>query len=473
MKHFSPRSFHLLTVLVAIFDFLCLQTALLIGYWFWVTFPWHGNYQLFSDFSLILWILPPIGIIVFRAIGLYKPEMGVIGVQEQSLIFKGTWIIYVAVFALSFFYRSIEFSRLSLFYSIFISLFLVSFERFLMRRFFEYLNQHGIANRQALIYGAGYQGQRLERWIQQSPQLGVRVIGYLDDDVEKLVKKPESPPVLGRLSDLKKLIKQRNVSLLFVAHRHLHETKVVEIFQRCREFGIQCWVIPSLYWFHVERTELQNIGGIPLVSFREGFGRRSYERLKRLLDIVLSVLFLIAAAPLLWVIALGVLLSSGRPIFFKQLRTGQGGKKFMIYKFRTLKKGFKKEDVSPELKKGGGKPLSPFFAFLRKTGLDELPQLVNVLVGEMSLVGPRPEMPFIVEKYGPLERERLEVKPGITGLWQISRDRKRLLIHENMDYDLYYVEHMSPNLDLAILVKTAWTVVSRILAGLLLLFKPL
>lgn len=445
---------------MAILDFLCFQAAILIGYWLWVTFPWHGNYQPFAVFSLILWILPPIGVIVFRTVGLYKPQMGVIGVQEQSLIFKGTWITYFTVFAISFFYRDVEFSRLALFYSIFISLFLVSLERFLMRRVFEALNQGGIASRTALIYGAGYQGQRLERWIRQSPQLGIRIVGYLDDEVEKLVKRPEEPPLLGGLRELARLIKSRNVSLLFVAYRNLPETKVVEIFQQCRERGIQCWVIPSLYQFHVERTELQHIGGIPLVSFREGFGRRSYEWLKRFLDVILAGLLLVALAPLFLVISIGILFISGRPIFFKQIRVGQGGKKFMIYKFRTLKKEFKKETVSPELQKGPG-TLNPFARYLRQIGLDELPQLINVLRGEMSIVGPRPEMPFIVEKYNPLERERLVIRPGITGLWQISRDRKRLLIHENMDYDLYYVEHLSPNLDLAILVKTAATVLSR------------
>ena len=460
MKHLSPRSFYLLTFVVALLDFICFQVALLLGYWFWMAFRWHGHYQLFSEYVLILWMLPPIAAVAFRAVGLYKPEMGVLGVEEQSLIFKGTWITYLLVLALSFFYRSVEFSRLAIFYSLFISLFLVSLERFLMRRLFECLNQKGIANRQALIYGAGYQGQRLERWIQQSPQLGVRIVGYLDDHIESLVKMPENTPVLGVLSDLKKLIKTKNISLLFIAHRALPETRVIEIFQLSRQLGIHCWAIPSLYRFHVERAQLQNIGGIPLVSFREGFSSRSYERTKRVLDVLLSLSFSIFASPLLLLIAAGVLLNLGQPVLFKQIRIGKNGKPFTIYKFRTLKKRFKKEEVSPELQKGD-KLIDPFSAFLRRSGLDELPQIFNVLPGEMSLIGPRPEMPFIVEKYGPLERERLSVQPGITGLWQISRDRKRLLIHENMDYDLYYVEHLSLNLDLAILVKTIWVVLGR------------
>ena len=461
MRHLSPRSFHLLGVVATLLDFLCFQAALLLGYWLWMKYPWHDHYQLLSDFAPMLLVLPSVAVGVFRWVGLYKPEMGVLGVQEQSHIFKGIWITYLVALALSFFYRSIEFSRLAIFYSLFISSALVSLERFFFRRFLDFLNQKGIANRQALIYGAGYHGQRLERWIQQSPHLGVQIVGYLDDNTETLVKKPEHSPLLGGIADLKKLIKTKNVSLLFLAHRALPEKRVIEIFQLCRKLEIHCWAIPSLYQFHVERAQLQNIGGIPLVGFREGFSSRFYEQFKRVLDLMVSVLLGGFLAPLLSILSVGVYLNLGRPILFKQIRVGKNGKKFTIYKFRTLRKRFKKSAVSPELQKAG-RSIDPFSAFLRKSGLDELPQILNVLKGEMSLIGPRPEMPFIVEKYGPLERERLSIKPGITGLWQISRDRKRLLIHENMDYDLYYLEHLSLNLDLAILVKTFWAVMGRV-----------
>ena len=462
MIRISPRSFYWLRALVAIPDFLCLELSLLIGYWLWFAFPWHGHYQYFSDFALILWILPPVGIIVFRIVGLYKPEMGILGVQEQGLIFKGVWITYLTIFAISFFYRGVEFARLAVFYSIFLALFLLSIERLLIRRFFEWLTQQGIVVSRALIYGAGHHGQRLERWIQQSPQLGIRVVGYLDDEIHQLVKKPENLPILGGLEDLKKAARSKNIFLLFVAHRGLLESRVIEIFQNCQELGIQCWIIPSLYRFHVERAELQHIGGIPLVSFRQGFGMRFYERVKYFFDFLIAAFLLILTLPLTAAVALGIYATMGPPIFFKQIRVGKGGKKFMMYKFRTLKSGATKDEVSPELQKGR-KALNPLAVFLRKSGFDELPQLINVLQRDMSLIGPRPEMPFLVEKYTPLERERLSIRPGITGLWQISRDRKRLLIHENMDYDLYYLEHFGANLDLAIFVKTLVTILGRII----------
>ena len=463
MKKVSNHPFRFWAVPIAVFDFLCFQAALLIGYWLWITYPWHGNFQLFSDYSRILWILPPIGVLVFRSIGLYKPEMGVVSVEEQSLIFKAVWILYTVTLALSFFYRHVHFSRLAVLYSVPVALFFISIERFFVRRIFEWCHKRGLGLRRALIYGAGHQGQRLERWIRQSPKLGIQVEGFLDDSVEKLIKKPAKPPLLGGLSDLEKIVHKRNISLLFVAHRKIDEEKVIEIFQHCQAIGIKCWIIPTLYRFYVERAELTNIGGIPLVGFRQGFGRRYYLRIKRLLDFLTAIILLPFAGIVGSLIALAIRFGTKGPVFFTQTRVGQDGKKFTMVKFRTLY-NVKSEQISPEMMSRARCPVTtPFGAFLRRTGLDEIPQIGNVLQGDMSFVGPRPEMPFLVEIYGPLERERLSVKPGITGLWQISEDRKRLLIHENMDYDLYYVEHLGFNLDLAILAKTVTTVLKRFL----------
>jgi len=457
------RNVQYMRALVLILDFFSFQVALALGYLLWVRFPWHGHWQYFSEFAIIFGILPPLAIIVFKAIGLYKPEMGMIGVYEQSSIFRGIWITYFTVVAFSFFYRSIEFSRLATLYSMFFAIVFVSVERLLIRRLYAFLNRRGIGVRHAVIYGAGFNGQRLERWIQQSPQLGIRVMGFLDDELQNLTKQPENIRVLGGIDQLEDLAASHQVDLLFLAHRELKEDKVVEILQLCRLLNVRCWVIPSLFHFHVERVELQNIGGIPLVGFREQFGRNSYEMVKQVMDRFTAAILVLILSPVIFFVAAGVYLTLGRPIFFQQVRIGKNDKKFIIYKFRTLKAPQGGQAMSPELESKQGKPkIQAFVAFLRKTGLDEIAQLFNVLKGEMSLVGPRPEMPFIVEKYGPLEKERLTVRPGITGLWQISADRKRLLIHENMDYDLYYVEHMGFNLDLAILVKTAFSVLKRL-----------
>lgn len=459
MKKSFINFFVIRNAIVVLADFLCLNAALLIGYLIWVTYPWSGKFQAFEEYARILWILPPLGILVFNAVDLYKSEVGIQGVEEQGLIFKAVWILYLIGLALSFFYRDVKFSRLATFYSFFVATVLISLERFLFRYLFQWSNERGIAVRQAIIYGAGYHGLRLARWIKQSPKLGIHIVGYLDDHLETLIKKDELSAWLGKLDDLPALVAKHNVEQLFIAHRKLPEEKTIEIFQKCRSLDVQCWTIPSLYQFHIERAQILNIGGIPLMGFRMNFGRTSYVAFKRFFDLIAASLAFVIAAPLMLTIALAMRLSNSGPIFFKQVRIGENGKSFVMYKFRTLKAS-SKDDISPELKKGEASFL-PFGKFLRKTGLDELPQLINVLKGDMSLVGPRPEMPFIVNKYGPLEKERLTVKPGITGLWQISEDRKRLLIHENMDYDLYYIERLGFNLDLAILMKTVFIIFQR------------
>ncbi|OGW82988.1 MAG: hypothetical protein A2Z83_01290 [Omnitrophica bacterium GWA2_52_8] len=448
-------------VCVTVMDFLVFEASLCLAYYFWIKYPWHGNWQYFSEFSIVLWFLPPVAILIFHFVGLYKPEMGVLSVDEQSLIFKAIWIIYFIVFASGFFSRTVTVSRLAMLYSMFISLVLISVERFFARQLARWLYFHGYANQKAVIYGAGFHGVRLERWIRQSPQLGIQVVGYLDDHPQKLEKLPKVPPVLGKLSDLQMAAANHHVSTLFVSQQNLQEEQIVEIIQYCRQLKVRCWVIPSLYRFYIEHVELHNIGGIPLLGFRQETVKRYYEIFKSVLDRVSALILIVILAPLWGAIAAGVSISLGAPVLFRQTRVGQHGKRFTIYKFRTLKRGIRQDQISPELQQQKKPKDRSFVSFLRHSGLDEIPQLLNVLAGDMSMIGPRPEMPFLAEKYGPLERERLSVKPGITGLWQISEDRKRFLIHENMDYDLYYIDHFGFNLDLAILVKTVFVVLKR------------
>lgn len=177
---------------------------------------------------------------------------------------------------------------------------------------------------------------------------------------------------------------------------------------------------------------------------------KQYELLKRLLDIIISILCIIFLSPIFLVIFVLILFDSGGPAIFIQKRIGEDGAPFMLYKFRTMEKGTPAHMLKP---KKGDTRITKIGILLRDTGLDELPQLFNVLKGEMTLVGPRPEMPFIVEEYQERERERLKVKPGITGLWQLT-GKTHSPIHHNLKYDLFYVKERSLFLDFTILFKT-------------------
>ena len=198
--------------------------------------------------------------------------------------------------------------------------------------------------------------------------------------------------------------------------------------------------------------DYQDIDGVLLASFGQGGKKTGYDLVKRLMDVALSVVFLVLAAPLLLLLAALVRLNSPGPALFKQKRVGRGGSLFEMYKFRSMYADTASSDYSPKTR--SDPRITRVGGFLRKTSLDELPQLLNVLEGSMSLVGPRPEMPFIVAQYGDKERQRLQVKPGLTGLWQLSGDRA-FLIHENLEYDLYYIQHRNVFMDLAVLFHTS------------------
>jgi lipopolysaccharide/colanic/teichoic acid biosynthesis glycosyltransferase len=204
--------------------------------------------------------------------------------------------------------------------------------------------------------------------------------------------------------------------------------------------------------FTSEQTSVLRREPMNLQSRIHRFRSREFYGLgKKIFDTVISLALILLLAPLFLAVALLIRMTSPGPAFFRQFRVGKDGQIFLIMKFRTMYVHTPSYHVSP------ASPLDERITrvgrFLRRTSLDELPQLINVLRGEMSLVGPRPEMPFIVARYNDLQRERLRVRPGITGLWQISADRTRP-IHENMTYDLYYIQNRSLLLDAAILIRT-------------------
>lgn len=182
-----------------------------------------------------------------------------------------------------------------------------------------------------------------------------------------------------------------------------------------------------------------------------------YEGVKRVLDLLFAAAAVILFAPFWLLIVILIRLDSKGKALFVHTRVGKDGKHFILYKFRTMYQGVKDQELSPE--SPHDKRITKIGRFLRRTSLDEIPQLINVLKGEMSLVGPRPEMPFIVQHYAPLEKKRLLVKPGLTGLWQIM-GRKDLPLHHNLEYDFYYIQHRSLLLDFVIILKTVAVVIS-------------
>jgi exopolysaccharide biosynthesis polyprenyl glycosylphosphotransferase len=241
-----------------------------------------------------------------------------------------------------------------------------------------------------------------------------------------------------------------DVDEVYVAISNINNEKLIEILDDLKERNIKASFVPNLYKVFVHNVRIDKIGEIPVV-FEEEEIEPVYLRFKRYLDLFLALALLIILLPIFLIILIAIKMESKGSAIFIHDRVGKGGRIFKLYKFRTMYKDTNPYSVNPIDQ--DDPRITKVGRFLRKTSLDEIPQIFNILKGEMSFVGPRPEMPFIVEQYNELHRERLKVIPGITGLWQLSGDRKKA-IHENMDYDLYYKKHVSFFLDLAILIET-------------------
>jgi exopolysaccharide biosynthesis polyprenyl glycosylphosphotransferase len=322
-----------------------------------------------------------------------------------------------------------------------------------------FLHARGFGMQKVIVYGAGDTGRRVFSTLARSPKAGLNPVAFVDDDLSRVgqtiyasgYRRETSAQVLhGPVNS--EMLRSLGVETIIVAIPGIGRERFAELASlaataRVRLVYVPSQLLPSAHW-----VDYVDIDGLMLASFGGPAPKSLYEAGKRILDLLVSLVLVIALAPALLLIAAVVRLDSRGPVLFRQTRIGKNGKPFAMYKFRSMLVDAPAYSYSP--KESQDPRITRVGRYLRKSSLDELPQLFNVIKGEMSLVGPRPEMPFIVEQYGPREEQRLDVIPGITGLWQLSADRA-FLIHENLQYDLYYIRHRGFFMDLAILLHTA------------------
>jgi exopolysaccharide biosynthesis polyprenyl glycosylphosphotransferase len=320
------------------------------------------------------------------------------------------------------------------------------------------LHSRGYGTERVLIYGSGCTGRRVFSALARSPKLGLDPVAFVDDDPGKVggvvfemgYERRRSAPVLqGPV--VEDLLATHQIDSVIVAIPSVSRERFLDTVDQAFAANVGVSFVPSHFLPSDPSVDYQNIDGVFLASFDKSAPKAGYEILKRLVDVVLSLTLLVLGLPLF--LALGLLIRFDSPgsILFRQRRVGKAGKIFNMYKLRTMHPHAEPYEFSP--KQSTDPRITRLGRFLRRTSLDELPQLLNVLEGSMSLVGPRPEMPFIVDKYNDRHKRRLQVKPGVTGLWQLSGDRA-FLIHENIEYDLYYIQYRNFFMDAAILLHT-------------------
>lgn len=313
--------------------------------------------------------------------------------------------------------------------------------------------------RRVLICGTNRENRRLFSYLVHSPHLGQIPVGFLDEsgfDNRRVIYshgyslKHHAPVISAPLSHV--LLRSLDVQEIFVTPT-VPQSRMNELVDLAASSGVKVSLVGTGHpWLAECSTRVHMVDGL-IVTTLDGDGDHplAYAVCKRFTDLSLSCLLIILTAPVWLLAAIAVKVTSEGPIFFRQERTGQSGRPFVMFKFRSMYVDTPMYGRSPE--SSTDKRITPTGRFLRKTSLDELPQLLNVLRGDMSLVGPRPEMPYVTHAYTHLERRRLSVPQGLTGLWQLSGDR-RFMIHEAIEYDLYYIENRGIFLDLAILLHT-------------------
>jgi exopolysaccharide biosynthesis polyprenyl glycosylphosphotransferase len=317
-----------------------------------------------------------------------------------------------------------------------------------------------------LIVGAGSVGRQLQSQIQGFPELDLAVIGFLDDNEEKLHSQSD---ILGRVSQARRIIRQQSVDDVVIALPGSAFELINQLVVELHDLPVKVWVVPDYFRLALHQAKVEDFAGIPMLDLRAP-ALSDYQRLvKRAFDLTITLFAFLPILLLTALIAVLIRLEGPGAIIFRQKRVGENGRLFELYKFRTMVPGAEKLRAAVEHRDENGSlihktPEDPRITrvgrFLRSTSLDELPQFFNILKGDMSLVGPRPELPYLVDEYKPWQRKRFAVPPGLTGWWQVN-GRSDKPMHLNTEDDLYYVQHYSLWLDVWILFRTVWVVVNR------------
>ena len=419
--------------------------------------PSEANYYYIAlAFTMIV-------VLSFTVNHLYQTrETGLMNMDEATSVLQGLFFSSAITICGSYFLidqTKTDISRLILGLGVTLGCILVLAGRALGFKLRRYLQARGHFFRRVVICGAGNAGRTICRKLLHSPKFHILPVAFLDNDPRKLdttvecLAGHEALPVAGTLGQITDVLDRFDAQEIWIAMPDADQNSIIQIAQAAGDAGVPCRFVPNLYQIPLETLSVEALGGVPLLSIKPRATVQPIPVTKRVFDIVFSLLVLLPGVLFSPILILIIKWSSRGPALFEQERIGQGGRPFTMYKFRTMYVDAPAYAQTP--RHAADRRITPAGRWLRKLSIDEIPQFWNVLKGDMSVVGPRPEMPQIVALYTPIQKQRLCVKPGITGIWQISADRKNP-IHENIDYDLYYIEKQSFFLDLMIILTTGF-----------------
>lgn len=478
-RHFEPL---VLSVQVLV-DLVTVVGACIFAWWVREQFAPSGSETPLEIYRSIFAITAAVCLICFHRFGMYSPIKSLLNVEEFKAVTKATATSFLVVLSLLVLLRDTtiapesgllwgligsvhemvrltggaeRLSRVTLILAFVTIQVWILLGRFVSFKVIQDLHRRGVGNRNVVVIGTGSTAQALQRKFLLVPTLGLNFLGFVSENEGEIGDMVEKSRVLGSLDNLAQLLGDRKVGEVFVALPETDETRVMEIVAQLETLGVTYYVVPRFYHLMRYKIRVEDLDSIPLIARVERKDPLAGRFVKRGFDFVVGSMVLILAGPLFLISAWLIRRDSDGPVFFRQVRVGLNGLPFEMLKFRTMYDTDCEDAVAPETEQDPR--VTRVGRLLRRYSLDELPNFINVLRGEMSVVGPRPEMPFIVAKYSDGDRERLRAKPGVTGLWQISYARQ-MAIHENLDYDLYYIENQSFLLDLVIVALTGVAVI--------------
>ena len=453
-------------------DFVATNIAFVIYYWLRIKSGWIA-YAIEPDLVLPMIVLSVYWIIWYALFGLYSLGPSQSRIDELMTLFRsvvvGLLVLFFAIFIDDEVTESHANSRLLIFgYGILMFGF-VAIGRLGIRFVQRKLLQMGIGARNTIIVGWSAKAHQLSDMIVKYPTLGYKIVGFVkpggkgSKELASKGMKYNGAGIIGTIPDIPSLLKKHTVHDVLIGLDSTEHDQLVNVINECNGHEVSMKIMPDLYDIVSGQARISSIYGFPLMEVMPQIMKPWEAAFKRGLDLLVSSLILIAGVPLWIIVGLSIKLNSRGPIFYKQDRLGKSGKVFKLYKFRSMAHDAERKS-GPVWARKDDPRVTSVGKFLRRAHLDEVPQFLNVLLGDMSLVGPRPERAYFVQKLAkdiPLYRHRLKVRPGITGWAQVKHKYDESIddVRTKLKYDLFYIENISWRLDLKILFNTLYVMV--------------
>jgi len=415
-----------------------------------------------SEYIVVLFFVVPVWCFMLYLNGIYGSLRVRKLIELVWIIIKASFFTSLILSTLIFLFKMAFVSRIFfIFFMILGSTFLLV-DRFVLLTIIQVARRKGYNYRRLLIVGTGRRAAGIIEKINNHPEWGFRIAGAVNDDPDRKVEMVKEINVIGVVDELEEILKRNAIDqVIFVVPRS-RLNYIENAVNICEILGTKATIAVDLFDLKIARSNPTELDGIPLITFETTVAKEWQLFIKRGIDLVLSGVGIIMFSPLFFVISILIRLTSIGPVLYKQQRLGLNGRKFELYKFRTMYKGAQeklskvndvREKDTPDFKKMKIQWITPVGRILRKFSIDEFPQLFNVFIGQMSLIGPRPTVPDEVCLYESWQRRRFSMKPGITCLWQI-KGRNKIGFEEWMKLDLEYLDNWSLRLDFKILMKT-------------------